>query len=95
MRLNPTKCSFGVTFGKFVGYLVINRGIEANLDQIRAVLDMPSLKNKRDIQRLAGRVAALNSFIPKSSDQCLLSLRSLKATRNSNGMRSASLHSKI
>ena len=30
MKLNPTKCSFAVSSGKFLGYLVTQRGIEAN-----------------------------------------------------------------
>ena len=30
VKLNPKKCTFGVAFGKFLGYLVTWRGIEAN-----------------------------------------------------------------
>ena len=37
LRLNASKCSFGVSSGKFVGYIVIQRGIEANPDQIQAI----------------------------------------------------------
>ena len=37
LRLNPTKCVFGVDFGKFLGYLVTRRGIEGNPDQIQAL----------------------------------------------------------
>ena len=40
MKLNPTKCAFGVSVGKFLGFIVNSRGIEANLEKIRAVLDM-------------------------------------------------------
>ena len=60
MRLNPTKCSFGITFGKFLSYLMTQQGIEANPEQIWAILNMPSPKNKRDVQKLVGRVAVLN-----------------------------------
>ena len=42
MKLNPTKCSFGVAVGKFLGYMVTQRGIEANPDQIRSVMNIPS-----------------------------------------------------
>ena len=42
MKLNPTKCSFGVASGKFLGYMVTQRGIEANPDQIRSVMNIPS-----------------------------------------------------
>ena len=40
MKLNPTKCAFGVSIGKFLGFIVNSRGIEANPDKIRVVLDM-------------------------------------------------------
>ena len=40
MKLNPTKCSFGVAADKFLGYMVTQRGIEANLDKIRSVMNI-------------------------------------------------------
>ena len=40
IKLNPTKCASGVFAGKFLGFIVNNRGIEANSDKIKAVLDM-------------------------------------------------------
>ena len=45
MKLNPTKCAFGVSVGKFLGFIVNNRGIEANPDKIKAVLDMKPPSN--------------------------------------------------
>nr|KYP53514.1 hypothetical protein KK1_024652 [Cajanus cajan] len=42
MRLNPEKCVFGVSGGKFLGFMLSNRGIEANLDKCQAILDMKS-----------------------------------------------------
>ena len=42
MKLNPDKRAFGVSAGKFLGFIVNHRGIEANPDKIKAVLDMPS-----------------------------------------------------
>ncbi|KAK1568798.1 hypothetical protein Q3G72_028909 [Acer saccharum] len=71
MKLNPTKCSFGVSSGKFLGYLVTQRGIEANPDQIRSIENLESPKCIKDVQKLTGRVAALNRFISKSSEKCL------------------------
>lgn len=71
MKLNPTKCSFGVSARKFLGYLVTQRGIEANPDQLYALRDMPSPRNRREVQRLTGRIAALNRFISRSTDKCL------------------------
>ena len=59
MKLNPTKCSFGVASDKFLGYMVIQHGIEANPDQILLVINIPSPTYVWDVQRLADQVAAL------------------------------------
>ncbi|KAJ9536552.1 hypothetical protein OSB04_un000251 [Centaurea solstitialis] len=42
MKLNPTKCSFGVRAGKFLGYLVTQRGIEASPEQVKAITEIQS-----------------------------------------------------
>ena len=70
MKLNPAKCAFGVSTGKFLGFIVNNRGIEANPDKIKAVLDMLPPSNIKEIQRLTGRIAALSRFVSKASDKC-------------------------
>ena len=70
MKLNPTKCAFGVSAGKLLGFIVNNRGIEANPDKIKAVLDMLPPSNIKDIQRLTRRIAALSRFVSRSSDKC-------------------------
>ena len=49
MKLNPAKCAFGVSVGKFLGFIVNNRGIEANPDKIKAVLDMPSPSSIKEV----------------------------------------------
>ncbi|XP_030963818.1 uncharacterized protein LOC115984983 [Quercus lobata] len=61
MKLNPSECAFGVSSEKFLGFMVSQRGIEANLDKIQAILDMEPLKNIKEVQSLTGRVTALNS----------------------------------
>lgn len=71
MKLNPAKCTFGVTSGEFLAYIVTQRGIEANPKQITTILDLPSPKNSREVLRLTGRIAALNHFISRSTDKCL------------------------
>ena len=71
MKLNPTKCAFGVASGKFLGFMVTQRGIEANLEKIKAILDMKHPSNKKEVQQLTGRVAALSQFISKSAERCL------------------------
>ena len=70
MKLNPAKCTFGVSAGKFLGFIVNSRGIEANLDKIKVVLDMMPPSNIKDIQPLTGRIAALSCFISRASDKC-------------------------
>ena len=69
MKLNPAKCTFGVFAGKFLGFIVNNRGIEANPDKIKAMLDMLPPSNIKDIQRLIGRIVALSRFVSKASDK--------------------------
>ncbi|CAL8096158.1 unnamed protein product [Prunus armeniaca] len=49
MRLNPTKCAFGVSSGKFLGFMISERGIEANLEKIKAIIDMERPKTQKDI----------------------------------------------
>jgi hypothetical protein len=71
MKLNPTKCAFGVSSGKFLGFMVSQRGIEANPEKVRAVLEMEVPKTTKQLQRLTGRIAALNRFISRSTDKCL------------------------
>ena len=70
MKLNPSKCAFGVSAGKFLGFIVNNRGIEAKPDKIKVVLDIPPSSNIKEVQRLIGRIVALSRFISKASDKC-------------------------
>ena len=70
MKLNPAKCAFGVSAGKFLGFIVNHRGIEANPDKIKAFLDMPSPSGIKEVQRLTGRIAALSRFVSRASDKC-------------------------
>ena len=70
MKLNPAKCAFGVSAGKFLGFIVNNRGIKANPDKIKDVLDMPSPSSIKEVQRLTGRIAALSRFVSRANDKC-------------------------
>ena len=49
MKLNPSKCAFGVSSGKFLGFMVSYRGIEANPNKIQAILNMESPKNVKEV----------------------------------------------
>ena len=69
MRLNPAKCAFGVTSGKFLGFMITSRVIEANPKKIQALLDLREPRNTRDIQKLIGRLAALHHFPSKTYEE--------------------------
>ena len=81
MKLNPTKCTFGVASGEFLGYLVNERGIEANLKQFAALIDTLPPRSIREVQRLTGKIAALNHFISRSTDRCLPFYKLLKGNK--------------
>ena len=78
MKLNPSKCAFAVSSGKFLGFIVSRRGIEANPEKVRAILEMSSPMTIKEVQSLTGRVAALNRFISKAMDKCLPFFKTLK-----------------
>ncbi|XP_043705405.1 uncharacterized protein LOC122655263 [Telopea speciosissima] len=78
MRLNPAKCAFGVTSGKFLGFMVSRRGIEANPAKIKAILEMHPPERVKELQELTGSVAALGRFISSSGDRCLPFFKALK-----------------
>ena len=78
MKLNPAKCAFGVTLGKFLGFMVNHHGIEANPVKIQALLDMESPRKVKEVQSLIGRVATLNRFISRATDKCQPFFRALR-----------------
>ena len=78
MKLNPSKCAFGVSSGKFLGFIVSQRGIEAKPEKVRAILEMSSPRTTKKVQSLTGRVAALNRFVSKATDKCLPFFKTLK-----------------
>ena len=77
MKLNPNKCAFGVMVGKFLGFMVSQRGIEVNLDKIQAIMELTPPKNV-EVQSLNSKVVALNWFISRATDRCLPFFHTLK-----------------
>ena len=71
MRLNSDKCAFRVAAGKFLRFMVHERGIEANPEKIKAIMDLESPTTLQQAQGLTGRIATLNRFISRSIDKCL------------------------
>ncbi|KAK4383986.1 hypothetical protein Sango_3101600 [Sesamum angolense] len=82
MKLRPAKCAFGVRSGKFLGYMVIEKIIEVNLEQIRAIQEMKHPTNLNEIQRLAERIVALSRFISRSVERSLLFFKALWKTKD-------------
>jgi hypothetical protein len=82
LRLNPEKCVFGVRQGKILGYLVSHRRVEANPTKIQAIINMTPPQSTRDVQRLTGRLAALNRFISKSVERSLPFLKTLRGAKD-------------
>ena len=50
MKLNPAKCAFGVSAGKFIRFMVTQRGIKLNSNQIKAIMETPTPSNKKELQ---------------------------------------------
>jgi ribonuclease HI len=78
MKLNPAKCVFRVSSGKFLGFMVSQRGIEANPDKIKAILETSPPKTVKEVQSLTGKAAALNRFVSRSTDKCLPFFKTLR-----------------
>ena len=78
MRLNPAKCVFGVSSGKFLRFMVSQRGIEVNPEKVKVILDITSPRKVKEVQRLTRQVAALNRFVSKATNKCPPFFKTLK-----------------
>ena len=81
LSLNPKKCVFVVHRGKILGCLVSTKGIETNPDKIAALCNMEEPQSIRDVQKLTGRIGALNRFIPRSADRSLPFFKVLRSSQ--------------
>ena len=70
LRLNASKCSFGVGSGNFLGYMVTHMGIKVNPEQIKVINNLQPPQNPKEVQKLTGMMAALNQFISRSAEKC-------------------------
>ena len=68
MKLNLSKCVFGVSVSKFLGFMVTQKGIEVNPNQIKVVMDT-SAPSSKELQRLTSRLVALGRFIARFTDK--------------------------
>ena len=78
MKLNPTKCAFGVSLGKFLSFIVSQKGIKANLEKVKVILEMMLPKIVKEVQRLTRWVVALNRIVSKATEKCLPFFETLK-----------------
>jgi len=69
MKVNPEKCIFEVEGGKFWGFMLTHRGIEANPDKCQAIVDMRSAKNIKEVQQLLGRLTAVSKYEPRLAER--------------------------
>ena len=69
MKLNPLKYAFGVIASRFLGFMVMQRGIETNPVQLKAILQSSATSSKKEIQQLTGRLAVLGRFISLFTDR--------------------------
>jgi hypothetical protein len=71
LKLNPEKCIFGIRKGQLLGCMVSKRGIQANPQKIEALQRIQPSSNRKELQRLTGRIASLNRFISKAAERSL------------------------
>ena len=71
MKLNSGKCTFEVTAGKFLGFMISQRGIEVNPEKVRAIIELELSRTVKEVQSLNGKIATLNRFILKAMNKCL------------------------
>jgi len=69
LRLNPNKCVFDIDSRKFLGFMLTQHGIEANPEKCKAIIEMPSPVNIKEVQRLVGCLTAISRFLPKLADK--------------------------
>jgi len=69
LRLNPDKCVFGIDRSKFLGFMLTQRSIEANPEKCKAIIEMRSPTNVKEVQRLIGHLTAISRFLPKLAEQ--------------------------
>jgi hypothetical protein len=80
IKLNPAKCAFGIPLAKLLGFLVSHHGIEANPDKVKAIKEMHPPRNLKEMQHLAGCMAALGCFIARSREKALPFFKLMKHT---------------
>ncbi|KAK8926340.1 hypothetical protein KSP39_PZI018276 [Platanthera zijinensis] len=81
MRLNPAKCVFGAGRGKFLGHLLTPLGVEPNPDKVKAIVEMASPRDSKEVQRLTGRLAGLSRFLSRAGEKCSPFFKTLRGNQ--------------
>ena len=76
--MNPLKCAFGVTSGKFLDFIVKHRGIEVDQSKIKAIQSMHEPRNLHKLKSLQGQLAFIRRFISNFAGRCQPFSRLLK-----------------
>jgi hypothetical protein len=82
IKLNLEKCVFGIPRGMLLGFIVFERGIEANLKKIAAITKMRHIQDLKGVQRVTGCLAALSRFISRLGEKALPLYRLLKKSEH-------------
>jgi hypothetical protein len=78
VKLNPEKCVFGVPRGMLLGYIVSQRGIEPNPENVATLNRMGPIRDLKGVQKVLGCLAALSRFISQLGEKGLPLYRLLK-----------------
>ena len=68
--MNPKKCTFGVTSRKLLGFMVSQRGIEVDLDKIKATVEMKPSRTEKEIREFLGMIQYISRFIAQLTMTC-------------------------
>jgi hypothetical protein len=80
MKLDPEKCTFGVPAGQLLGYIISQRGIEANPSKIKSIKALEPPTELRDVQKFAGCLASLSQFVSRLREKAMLLYQLMKKT---------------
>ncbi|KAL0347685.1 UNVERIFIED_CONTAM: hypothetical protein Scaly_1784500 [Sesamum calycinum] len=81
IKLNPAKCTFGIRGGKFLGYMVSEKGIEVNPEKVGTIMRMGSPKTIKNVHKLIGKVTSLARSISRSVDRDLSFFKTLRKVK--------------
>ncbi|WRX28661.1 Reverse transcriptase domain - like 10 [Theobroma cacao] len=70
LKLNPAKCTFGVTSRKLLGFIVSEKGIEVDPDKIRAIQELPPPKTQKEVREFLGRLNYIARCISQLTCKC-------------------------